>query len=90
MQEFVGARIAYAGFLNAFFKREDRFIHVEATGDNHQTLDVFSILIAEGTYTLDAAKETVNSPEAVTALKQCRFTKVVIHGDDYSETYVVH
>lgn len=90
VQEFVGARIAYAGFLNAFFQREGRLIHVEAAGDNQQTLDVYSGLIADGTYTLVAARETVNSSEAITALRLCRFTKVIIRGSHYSEAYAVN
>lgn len=45
VREFVGARIAYAGFLDALLKSEGYLIRVEATGDNQQTLDVFSGLI---------------------------------------------
>jgi len=85
--ESLAARIKLAELLQEIYKEEGRFITVKATGDNQQTLDLFSVLIGEGTHTLDAARrETVNSEYSMAIIRRSRFKEIVIHGERYSES----
>lgn len=93
-REFLGARVAYAGYLTVYFEKIGRqMIHVNAIGDNQQTLEVVSALIGKPfgteTHNLISAREVVESSDSVALLKKCRFKTVVIHGTDYSETYII-
>jgi hypothetical protein len=88
--EFIGARVKLAELLQEIYKKEGRLITVKAIGNNRQTLDLFSMLISEGTHTLDAARrETVNSEYSMAIIKRSRFKEIVIHGERYSESYYI-
>lgn len=88
--EFLGARIKLAELLQEIYRKEGRPITVKAIGDNRQTLDLFSALISDGTNALDAARrETVNSEYSMAIIRRSRFKQIIIHGERYSESYVV-
>jgi hypothetical protein len=85
--EFLGARIAYAKLLTAYFANIGRqLIHVSAIDENQQTLDVFSPVIGKpfGTETnnLISAREVLEFADSLALIKKCRFKKVVIRGTD--------
>ena len=83
-------RMKLAELLQEIYKKEGRFITVKATGDNQQTLDLFSVLIGEGTHTLDVARrETINSEYSMAVVRRSRFKQIVIHGERYSESYLI-
>ncbi|MDP2997151.1 MAG: hypothetical protein Q8N47_06660 [Bryobacterales bacterium] len=76
--------------LQEIYRKEGRPITVKAIGDNRQTLDLFSALISDGTNALDAARrETVNSEYSMAIIRRSRFKQIIIHGERYSESYVV-
>jgi len=82
------ARIRQAASLQAAYKREGRILNVEAVGPGHATLELSSILIMEGTHTLEAAqRETIACSACMTRFKRLGFRAVRIRGDTYDETY---
>jgi len=88
--EFLNARVKFAQLLQDIYKKEGRFITVNATGENQQTLELSSHLIDAGTHTLDAAKrETINSDYGMAIIRRSRFKEILIHGQHYTERYVV-
>jgi hypothetical protein len=78
------ARIEFGKTIEAAYKVNDRRISVHATGKNFDTLELSSALIAEGTHTLDAAREVMD-PETVQMMKHLKFKRVAIKGTGFNE-----
>lgn len=82
------ARIRQAESLQAAYKNEGRILNVEAVGPGHTTLELSSLLIMEGTHTLEAAqRETIACSACMARLKRLGFRSVRIRGDTYDEIY---
>jgi hypothetical protein len=93
-KEFLGSRIAYAKLLTEYFAKIGRqTIHVNAVDENQQTLDIYSAAIGKPfggeTKNLLDAREVIQSADSIAMLKKCRFKKVIIRGNDYTEGYMV-
>jgi len=89
--EFLGARIALAKLLQAIYSKEGRLIDVAVTGEGQYILELSSVLIGKGTYTLEAARrETIDSSSSIAVIRRARFKRIVIRGNNYSETYAVN
>ncbi len=85
------ARIQFAKLIEAAYQKDGRRIGVAATGDNYDTLELYSGLIMEGTYTLEAARE-IYGDETMKMVRQLKFRRIVIRGTEsgYSESLEVH
>jgi hypothetical protein len=85
------AREAYVQFLQTFFEKQGRLIGVSASGAEKTTLQLSSTIISEGSNTLAAAREVVESPEMVMLIWKSGFKDVIIRGlaTGYAERYPV-
>jgi hypothetical protein len=81
------ARIQFGKVIEGAYKGDGRLISVHATGKDFDTLELSSGLIAEGSHTLDAARE-IMGPDTVQMMKGLKFKRVAIRGiSQYFEGY---
>ena len=85
----VNARIRFAALLGATYKSEARLIWVEATGYDHETLQLSSVLMAEGTDTRGAAeRETIACAECIAAMKKLGFKRIMLTDQATNNTWI--
>ena len=84
------ARVNYAELLQAVYKKEGRYISVQATGERYDVMELSSDLIMEGSHTLDAARrETVECSECMQIMKNLGFKTLTITGTNFDESWDV-
>jgi hypothetical protein len=86
--EFLNARIAFVGFLNAAYRKQGYRLLVQANGPDKRTLEISSSLLWGGSQTMEAALQVLTD-DIYANVKHCRFTKVVFTGDDFSVEYSI-
>jgi hypothetical protein len=89
VREFLGTRVAFAGMLNAGYRRLGYRIIVEATGPDKRTLELYSGLIFEASRTLSAAREVLTDAGIYANVTHIRFNQVCFKGDEYYTCYAV-
>jgi hypothetical protein len=87
--EFLRARIAFVGFLNSAYQKRGYRLRVEANGPEKRTLELSSGFMWEGSQTMEAALEVLEDAGVYANVKNCRFTKVIFAGNDFSIAYSI-
>jgi hypothetical protein len=87
--EFLKARIAFVGFLNAAYQKQGYRLLVQANGPDKRTLEISSALLWEGSQTMEAALEVLTDDDIYANVKHLRFTKIVFTGYDFSTSYSI-
>ncbi len=82
----VKARIAFGRVIEAAFQAEGRRMSVHASGEKFDTLEISSVLIFEGSHTLDAAQGIFGS-DTMQRMKKLKFKRIQISGSRYSQSY---
>lgn len=87
--EFLQARIAFVGLLNAAYQKQGYLLRVEANGPDKRTLELSSLLFWEGSQTMEAALDVLEDKDVYAGVKNCRFNRVVFTGDKFSIEYSI-
>jgi hypothetical protein len=86
---FLNARIAFAGLLDAAYHKLSYFLRVQATGPDKRTLELHSVLMSEGSHTMEAALEVLTDADVFANVKHSQFTKIVFSSDEFSIEYSI-
>lgn len=83
-------RLEYAQRLQTLYKDEGRILTVSATGAAFDTLELSSLLMRDGSYTLRAARrETVDCPACMHMMRKLGFKTLLLRGSDGEQTYAI-